>query len=98
MRTVASVEFAVRISVSSEPSVELTLDTEGFSTFAVSLVLVTCECDRCVRRASPLNTPRPPHPRALVLATSGVGDRCVLWVSPRNTPRPPRPPRPPRLT
>ena len=36
MRTVASVEFAVRISVSSEPSVELALDTEGFSIFAFS--------------------------------------------------------------
>ena len=36
MRTVASVEFAVRISVSSEPSVELALDTEGFSTYALS--------------------------------------------------------------
>ena len=36
MRTVASVEFAVRISVSSEPSVELALDTEGSNIFAFS--------------------------------------------------------------
>ena len=47
MRTVASVEFAVRISVSSELSVELVLNTEEQGICAVALVLATtCEGDR----------------------------------------------------